>query len=53
MNVEQMKYRKVSDLHPLASNPRKITKAEFDRLVDSIRTVSYTHLTNSTANAIT
>lgn len=37
MNVEQMKYRKVSDLHPLASNPRKITKAEFDRLVDSIR----------------
>lgn len=25
MKVESMKYRKVSDLHPLASNPRKIT----------------------------
>lgn len=37
MKSEPMKFRKVSDLHPLASNPRKITKAEFDRLVDSIR----------------
>lgn len=37
MKSEPMKFRKVSDLHPLASNPRKITKAEFDLLVDSIR----------------
>lgn len=37
MNVEPMKYRKVSDLHPLPDNPRKITKEDFERLVDSIR----------------
>ena len=32
-----MKYRKVVDLHQLANNPRKISKASFDRLVDSMR----------------
>lgn len=37
MKSEPMKFRKVSELHPLPENPRKITKAEFDRLVDSIR----------------
>ena len=37
MKVESMKYRKLSELHPLASNPRKINKTDFDRLVDSLR----------------
>ena len=37
MNVESMKYRKVADLHPLPDNPRTITKADFERLVDSIK----------------
>ena len=36
MKAEPMIYRKVSDLHPLAENPRKITKKDFQRLVDSI-----------------
>lgn len=35
---EQIVYRKVSDLHLLESNPRKIKKADFQRLVDSIKT---------------
>lgn len=37
MIAEQMKYRKVSELHPLASNPRKITTEDFERLVDSLK----------------
>ena len=37
MNVEPMKYCKVSDLHPLADNPRTIKKEDFERLVDSIK----------------
>ena len=37
MKAEPMIYRKVSDLHPLAENPRKITKKDFQRLVDSIK----------------
>ena len=34
---EQITYRKVSDLTPLAENPRTIKKADFQRLVDSIK----------------
>lgn len=34
---EQFVMRKVSDLHLLESNPRKIKKADFQRLVDSIK----------------
>ena len=37
MKVETTKYRNVSDLHPLPNNPRKITKVELERLVDSIK----------------
>ena len=37
MNVEKMKYRKVSELHPLPENPRKINRADLDRLVNSLR----------------
>lgn len=36
MKVEQMRYRRVSELHPLESNPRKISKDDFNRLVDSL-----------------
>lgn len=32
-----MKFRKVSELHPLPENPRTITKADMDRLVDSLK----------------
>lgn len=32
-----MKYRKVSDLHPLPNNPRTIDKAGLERVVDSIK----------------
>lgn len=34
---EQIVFRKVADLHLLESNPRKIKKADFQRLVDSIK----------------
>ncbi len=34
---EQIVYRKVSELTPLAENPRTIKKADFQRLVDSIK----------------
>lgn len=34
---EQIVYRKVADLHLLDTNPRKISKADFQRLVDSIK----------------
>lgn len=34
---EQITYRKVSDLTLLAENPRTIKKADFQRLVDSIK----------------
>ncbi len=37
MITEALTYRKVSDLHLLEQNPRKITRKEFARLVDSIR----------------
>ena len=37
MKCEAMTFRKVSELHPLPENPRKITKAQMDALVDSIR----------------
>lgn len=37
MKSEPMKFRKVSELHPLPENPRTINKADLDRLVDSIR----------------
>ena len=37
MKSEPIIYRKVSELHPLPENPRKISKPDFDRLVDSIR----------------
>lgn len=37
MKSEPMKYMKVADLNPLPENPRKISGADFDRLVDSIR----------------
>lgn len=37
MKVEGLTYRNVSDLHLLEQNPRKITKKDFARLVDSIR----------------
>lgn len=37
MKSEPMKFRKVSELHPLLENPRTINKADLDRLVDSIR----------------
>lgn len=36
MKSEPMKYRKVSELNLLPENPRKISKADLDRLVDSI-----------------
>lgn len=36
MKSEQMKYRKVADLALLRENPRKINKADFEKLVDSI-----------------
>lgn len=32
-----MKFRKVSELHPLPENPRTITKSDMDKLVDSIK----------------
>ena len=34
---EQITYRRVSDLTPLAENPRTIGKADFQRLVDSVK----------------
>ena len=34
---EQIVYRKVADLHLLETNPRTIKKADFQRLVDSIK----------------
>lgn len=37
MKAEQLRYRKVSDLHPFAHNPRKIEKDDFARLVESIK----------------
>lgn len=37
MKCEEMKYRKVSDLHPLPNNPRTIDKAGLQRIVDSIK----------------
>lgn len=37
MKCEPMKYRKVSDIHPYAENPRTITKQDLERLVDSIK----------------
>lgn len=36
-NEQNIEYRNVSDLVLLKSNPRKITKADFNRLCDSIR----------------
>lgn len=36
-NVSKIEYRKVADLKALTNNPRKITKANFDKLVDSIK----------------
>lgn len=37
MNGNRIEYRKLSDLKGLDNNPRKITKANFQKLVDSIR----------------
>lgn len=37
MIVDAMIYRSVADLKPLSNNPRKIKKADFQRLVDSIK----------------
>lgn len=37
MKCEEMKYRKVSDLHLLPDNPCTITKVELQILIDSIR----------------
>lgn len=37
MRNESMRYRKVADLQPLATNPRTISKKEFNKLVESIR----------------
>lgn len=37
MKCSALTYKKVSELHLLAENPRTITKADFDRLVDSIK----------------
>lgn len=37
MEVSKIEYRKVSDLNVLTNNPRKITKANFEKLVDSIK----------------
>lgn len=37
MKNETIKFRKVADLHLLPGNPRKISKADMERLVDSIR----------------
>lgn len=35
--VSKIEYRNISDLELLKNNPRKITKANFEKLVDSIR----------------
>lgn len=37
MKVEKLKYRNPKDLHQHPHNPRKISKEDFERLVDSIR----------------
>lgn len=37
MKCGELTYRKVSDIHPCPENPRKITKVQMERLVDSIR----------------
>ena len=37
MNCEAMRYRSVSELVPLANNPRKITGRDLRRLVDSLK----------------
>lgn len=37
MRVDEMMYRSVADLKQLSYNPRKIKKADFQRLVDSIK----------------
>ena len=37
MRAEGLKYRKVTGLNLLAENPRKISKADFETLVESIR----------------
>lgn len=37
MRVEEMRYRPVSKLHLLDTNPREITPEDFNRLVESIR----------------
>lgn len=41
MKCSEMTYRKVSELHPCPENPRTITKAQMDRLVDSIKINGY------------
>lgn len=38
MKCEPLKYRKVSELHPLPNNPRTCSKDRFEQLVDSIVT---------------
>jgi hypothetical protein len=37
MNCSEIVYRKVSELNLLKDNPRKISRADMDRLVDSLR----------------
>lgn len=37
MNCSELQYKQLSDLVLLHNNPRKINKADFDRLVDSIK----------------
>ena len=37
MNCDEIVFRKISDLTLLENNPRKISKKDLDRLVDSIR----------------
>ena len=37
MTIGKIEYRKVSDLKGLHNNPRKITKGNFEKLVDSIK----------------
>ena len=57
MEEIEIVYRKISDLTLLDDNPRKISKRDLERLVDSIRingfwTVSYTHLTLPTIYSV-
>ena len=37
MKCGELTYRKVSEIHPCPENPRTITKAQMERLVDSIK----------------